>query len=208
MTKREITGNISDEIIISGKFEKDYYEACNFEKISVPNVKIIDVEYYNCVFDGAQFVKSLFKSCRFEKCTFKNSDLSLITVSETSFLDTKFVNCKLIGVDWTKSAKPFNVDFENSKMNDSVFFNMDLRSTKMTECEIQNSDFERANLSKAVMTKSDLLNTSFSDTNLSFADLREAVNYRINPVNNNIRRAKFSLPEAAALLEQWEIEIE
>jgi uncharacterized protein YjbI with pentapeptide repeats len=84
---------------------------------------------------------------------------------------------------------------------------MDFRATCIVACEVHNSDFEKANLSKAILTSSDFLNSTFSNTNLSLADLTDAKNYRIDPNNNNIRKAKFSLPEAITLLDSWNIEI-
>ena len=84
---------------------------------------------------------------------------------------------------------------------------MDLRSIEIISCEARNLDFEKTNLSKAKLTDTDLLNTTFSNTNLSFVDFTDAKNYRIDPTKNNIRKAKFSLPDAIALLDQWDIEI-
>lgn len=92
-------------------------------------------------------------------------------------------------------------------MNDSIFTATDLRSTQMISCEARNLDFEKTNLSKASLIDIDLLNTTFANTNLSSADLTDAKNYRIDPTKNNIRKAKFSLPDVVSLLDQWDIEI-
>ncbi|PKL81512.1 MAG: hypothetical protein CVV24_14855 [Ignavibacteriae bacterium HGW-Ignavibacteriae-3] len=186
-------------------FDKNYYEDEKFRKLSLSQLRLNDVEFFNCEFNGVVLEKSTFNSCRFEKCSFKNCDLSVSKINNSSFLDVKFENCKLIGIDWTKICQPVKLDFLKCKLNDCIFFNMDLRSTNFISCEVHNSDFEQTNLSKGDLTFSDFLNSSFSNTNLSYADFTDARNYRINPAQNNIRKAKFSLPEAIALLDQWDI---
>ena len=47
----------------------------------------------------------------------------------------------------------------------------------------------------------------FGNTKLVEADLSRARNYQIDPGNNNLKAAKFSLPEAMALLYSMDIEI-
>jgi hypothetical protein len=48
----------------------------------------------------------------------------------------------------------------------------------------------------------------FHGTTLEKADLRTALNYAIDPENNWIRKAKFSLPAVTGLLSKYEIEID
>jgi fluoroquinolone resistance protein len=48
----------------------------------------------------------------------------------------------------------------------------------------------------------------FDNTNLFKANLKNCINYNINPLNNNIKKAKFSLPEALTLLDAFEIQIQ
>lgn len=120
----------------------------------------------------------------------------------------EFKDCKIIGIDWTKTGRPFRANFENCKMNDSIFYNLDLRSAKFINCEARNVDFEKANLNKSKLNKSDFLNSNFTGSDLSFSDFTEAINYRINPENCKIKKAKFSLPQVLTLLDQWDIVIE
>ncbi len=176
------------------QFDKNYYEEETFEKTSLQQLRLNDVEFFMCEFKGVVLTKTVFNSCRFEKCSFKNCDLSLTKINNSSFLDVTFESCKLIGIDWTKICQPLKVDFLNCKLNDSIFFNMDFRSTGIISCEVHNVDFEQANLSKANLNSSDFMNSTFANTNLSLADFTDAINYRINPNNNNIKQAKFSLP--------------
>jgi uncharacterized protein YjbI with pentapeptide repeats len=68
-------------------------------------------------------------------------------------------------------------------------------------------DFREANLSCADFSFTDLKDSLFQSTNLNGADFRHAKNYHIDPSKNDIRKGKFSLPEAMALLHSMDIEI-
>jgi fluoroquinolone resistance protein len=185
-----------------------YYENEKFAGLNLDNCVLYDVEFYNCEFRNVVLINGKLKSCRFEQCSFSNSDLSLVTIADSSFSDVSFENCKLIGINWTKIGLPFKIGFNNCKINDSVFAGMDLRSISIVSCDVHNVDFEKCNMSKSTLTGSDFLNTTFGGANLSFADLTDARNYRINPTQTNIKKAKFSQPEVFALLDPWDIEID
>ena len=69
-------------------------------------------------------------------------------------------------------------------------------------------DFYEANLSKADLSESLLTHATFNKTNLSGADLRGAKEYFIDPRLCNVKKAKFSMPEALTLLNSLEIVLE
>lgn len=77
----------------------------------------------------------------------------------------------------------------------------------MERCEAINVDFREANLSQADFAFTDLKDSLFQSTNLTGADLHNTVNYQIDPSQNNIQNARFSLPEAMALLYSMDIQI-
>ena len=54
----------------------------------------------------------------------------------------------------------------------------------------------------------DFERSRFSKTNLSGADFRGARNYYIDVRNNNVKKARFALPEAMSLLGSFEVIIE
>lgn len=70
---------------------------------------------------------------------------------------------------------------------------MKLHKIEFTKCEIVEVDFGRA----------DLTGSSFND-----CDLRKAHNYIIDPENNKISKAKFSLIGVPGLLTKYDIVIE
>ncbi|MBE0539484.1 MAG: pentapeptide repeat-containing protein, partial [Ignavibacterium sp.] len=54
----------------------------------------------------------------------------------------------------------------------------------------------------------DLRNAVFDNTNLSKCDFRKAYNYLIDPENNKISKAKFSIMGVPGLLTKYDIMIE
>jgi fluoroquinolone resistance protein len=189
-------------------FTNDFYENETFEKLVNPNIKLNDVEFSRCTFRNDLLSQACMTNCRFDDCIFKECDLSLSSFLKCSFFDITFDGCKLTGVNWTTTRKPLKISFEGCKLNDSIFFDLDLRGIKIVNCEVMNSDFEKTNLSKALLNYSDFLRTNFSGANLSHADLTGAVNYSIDPIQCNVIKAKFSMPEVLSLLAQWDIIVE
>jgi uncharacterized protein YjbI with pentapeptide repeats len=68
-------------------------------------------------------------------------------------------------------------------------------------------DFTACDVSQSTFDNCDLQHATFDNTNLEKADLRTAFNYHIDPENNRLKKAKFSLPEVIGLLAKHDINI-
>ena len=138
-------------------------------------------------------------------CTFVRCDLSLCSVEECSFTTTEFIDSRIIGVNWTEASWPalglFDaIGFERCAISHSTFVGLRLRRVKIVDCVAHDVDFAEANLSEAVCVGTDFKDSRFLHTDLSEADFTGARNYAIAPTLNTLRKARFSLPEAMALL--------
>ena len=89
-------------------------------------------------------------------------------------------------------------NFSKLKMNESV-----LVHSKVNEC-----DFVDTDLSKADFANTDLDGSIFDNTILIKSNFQNAINYSINPLNNKIAGARFSMPEVTFLLHIFDIVIE
>ncbi len=69
-------------------------------------------------------------------------------------------------------------------------------------------DFTETNLSGSVFDNCDFTGAVFGNTNLEKADLRTSINFSIDPENNRLSKAKFSLSEITRLLDKYDIEVE
>ena len=72
---------------------------------------------------------------------------------------------------------------------------------------MRETDFFKANLTGCDFENTDLQATRFQNCNLRKASFVGAKNYFVDPVDNNVRQAKFSAPEVLSLLSKFKIEI-
>ena len=76
------------------------------------------------------------------------------------------------------------------------------------DCLLKEVDFSETSLMSAVFKNCDLSGTIFNRTFLENADFRTANNFSIDPENNSIRKAKFSIMGSIGLLNKYDIKIE
>lgn len=157
---------------------------------------LFDNSYERCTFTNCDFVECTLDSCNFDNCTFISCNLSILKIKDSTFRNVKFKNSKMVAINWSKASIPISIGFDNCIINNSSFYQLDLRKIGITDCTAKNVDFEGTNLQGAILYNTDFEGSSFIKTNLQFADFSTSKNYYIDPRNNNIRKAKFSIPEA------------
>lgn len=168
--------------------------------------------FYDCRFSDSSFRETSFTGCNFRDCTFVNCDLSLMTVGESSFAGVTFEKSKVIGVNWTaahwsKFLTAAPIDFHNCIIDYSTFIGLSLQGIKITHCRARDVDFSEADLSGADFSDTVLTASRFSQTNLTRANFAGASEYKIDVNANQIRNARFSLPEAVSLLYSLDIDL-
>ena len=176
-----------------------------FKEVRVEHVELVSSEFHDCVFFHSSFAGSVFRHCRFVNCLFRECDLSLIKVPESRFTHSRFENSKIIGVNWTEAHWPKAglanpISFSQCAISHSTFMGLRLQSIQIRDCVPTHVDFREADLSQADFGGTDLSESIFGKTNLSETDLSRARNYRIDPGQNILKQARFSLPEAMSLL--------
>lgn len=181
-----------------------------FENETITSLSLDDLnqcEFIECRFQGIDLSQLELKYSRFIECEFVDSNLSNVNVLGASFREVKFSGCKLIGINWSLCNALFDLSFEHSNLSLNVFSQCKVPHTVFDQCQITEADFTEADLSQSKLWGSNLENAHFSRTNLTKADLSDAKNYNIDPTNNTIKEAKFSLPEALSLLSAYKIKI-
>lgn len=182
----------------------DYWE----EEFNEYKDKSLDAIYFdNCTFIKCDFSKAIFYNCKFTECTFINCDLSLASLKSSTFNDVTFKSSKLLGISWSDCQEPFDVTFDSSNLSQNSFHMLDLRQMKFINSLIKDTGFEECNLEKALFDKCDLELTSFIKNNLKKANFETSKNYLIDPKQNDIQKAQFSLPEALSFLSLLPIKI-
>ena len=166
-------------------------------------------EYEGCTFINCNFYESPISDTTMRNCTFQNCDLSLVKTPWSTFDTVQFIDCKMVGFRLDLcSAFLLWVSFENCILKYAQFLNLPLKETKFIKCDLQEVDLTGANLSSCVFDECNLFGAIFQRTNLEKADFSSSFNYIIDPENNTIIKAKFSLTWIAGLLTKYDIEIE
>lgn len=93
-------------------------------------------------------------------------------------------------------------------MNHSSFYQLDIRKTVFKNCILNEADFTEANLSNSVFTDSNLSNAVFDRTILDNSDFRNAIDFSIDPNQNQLKKTKFSQDNLSGLLDRLNIIIE
>lgn len=187
--------------------KKDYYQE-KFEKINLVKEPTVEIEFEECKFTNCSFVECKFVKCKFINCEFRECVLSAVIFDQDRFVDTSFDDSKVIGIDWTKAKELQNLKFNKCQLNYSNFKLLKLPKTVMKDCQAKEVAFIETDLRESDLSGTDFEGSIFSKTNLSKANLKGAKNYFIDPINNKIKKAKFSLPEAMTLLDNLDVVIE
>jgi len=158
-------------------------------------------DYENCTFSGCNFAKSDLSELAFEDCTFEDCDLSNIKTKKTAFRNIKFKSSKLLGIHFDE-CHPFLLafQFEQCQLNYSSFYQLKMKGTKFRGCLLHEVDFVETDLNQSDFSNCDLSGAIFGNTNLQKCDFRTSYNFSINPENNPIQHAKFSVNNISGLL--------
>lgn len=166
-------------------------------------------EYENCIFENCNFSGASLSGCIFLECTFDGCNLSLAKLSNATFRDVQFKGCKMLGLRFDECNKfLFQITAENCNCNNASFYDTKLAKTTFKNTTFHEADFSSCDLTSTLFERCDLLHATFDNTTLEKADLRTALNISLDPENNRIRKAKFSLMSLPGLLGKYGIEVE
>lgn len=179
------------------------YENLNAEELSGSE------EYEKCTFVKCDLSSGDLGDMKFIDCTFQACNLSMSVLRNTMFMNVKFNDCKMLGLHFL-NCNPFglSMSFDHCILNYSSFHMVDLRNTNFNHTSLLEVDLAKANISGSVFDECDLQDALFDRTNCEKADFRYALNFRIDPENNRIAKAKFSTFGLAGLLCKYDIEID
>ncbi len=164
------------------------FEQCTFQKLSLSQVFLA----------GANFI-----DCRFEQC-----NLSRAIVKNTQFNDVSFADCVLQGVDFGScNTFGFHVDFQTCQLDQSLFVGRRLVKAKFVECSLKSVLFVRCDMTSVLFDRCDLELAKFDDNNLTQADFTTSFNIALDPDENRLKKAKFSLYSLPGLLTKYGLSI-
>jgi fluoroquinolone resistance protein len=194
-------------------FNESEYDDESFKELDFVGATLEGIRFRDCSFSRCNFSDATLARCRFSDCDFVDCNLSLARLTGSGFAAVTFTDCKMVGINWTQAhwsniRTAQALAFKRCVLNDSSFFGLDLRELALVECRAFDVDFTDAHCEDADFRHTDLRDSVFARTRLVGANFSNAQNYRIDIFNNDIKRARFSLPEAISLLDSLDIELE
>lgn len=190
---------LMEEYIVDQTFKgKDY----SLEPL--PKANFENCSFRNCKFANTNLSGILFTECEFEDCDFSSARLI-----HTGFQEVEFLNCKLMGLAFeTCSDFLLSFKFTDCNLHLSSFYRVKIPGTQFDTCNLREVDFTEADLSKSTFSNCDFAAAVFDGTNLEQCDFRGSTQYSLDPANNKIKKARFSLPEVLGLLDVYQIKVE
>ncbi len=168
-----------------------------------------EAEYENCIFNQCDLSNQDLSGYKFIDCRFNNCNLSMTKLNKTTLQDVDFVDCKLLGIKF-ETCNPFSLSFsfEGCQLNHSSFYQLKIPKTSFTNSALIEVDFTEANVGSANFSNCNLSGAIFDRTNLEKADFRTAAAFSIHPLNNKIKKARFSSDNLMGLLNCFDITID
>jgi fluoroquinolone resistance protein len=184
-------------------------EEKTFEKINFTTNPLAKGEYEYCRFINCDFSNANIANIKFLECTFTDCNLSLSKLTNTTFRDVTFKDNKMLGLHFdTCNEFGLSFSFENCNLNHASFYQTKLKKTTFCNTQLHEVDFTECDLTGSVFDNCDLRGATFGRTIIEKCDFRTSFHYSIDPENNKIKKAKFSLTGIAGLLDKYGIEID
>ncbi len=165
-------------------------------------------QFENCKFSNCDLSNANLSGILFIDCLFEDCNLSLANMSNTGLQNIRFKHSKLSGVDFSKSLDfLMQMHFENCVLDNAVFFCKKNKKGNFKDCSMIETDLTEADLTDCKFDNCNLYRAFFSQTILTNADLSTSYNFIIDPDNNSIKKAKFSVHGLAGLLMKYDIKV-
>jgi len=185
---------IKDKQYEDENFENYEFIECDFTGCQFLNVKLSNCKFKNCRFSNCVIGNSTFLYCEAKNLEFVNSVLIGVIWNdlkangiETATIFRSMKSCT-IKYNYFTNLKLVKYDFRGSQFDESYF----------EECRLTDAKFNNVNLH----------GTKFIKCDLSGADFRNALEYEIDITDNKLKKAKFSFPEVVSLLSSLNIIID
>jgi uncharacterized protein YjbI with pentapeptide repeats len=179
----------------------DYHLDRTFTDISFAEYKLAKHTFEKCVFKSCHFNEMSLGDCCFISCVFEGCDFVLVKLEHTTLNSVRFDKCRLLGINFSGCNKfGFLPDFKGCLLDSTVFCENSLKKGSFSSCDIRNCDFMECDMRETAFDHSVFEQTNFQKCNLEKADFRSAVAYQIDPLNNKLAKARFTLPEAQSFL--------
>ncbi len=179
-----------------------------FEKENYSGKKFQGKEFDGCTFKNCEFSNSILTDCVFIDCEFTDCNLSMCKLPGTSLKTVVFKECKLLGIQFNECDDfLFNISFYGCALDYSWFINKKMPKRPFVNCSLKGVNFSGSDLTSVNFERSNLENAVFEGAQLKGCDFTSAYNIKIDPEQNMMKGAKFSVDSIPGLLSKYDIRI-
>lgn len=180
-----------------------------YSRITADAIKGNNITYEQCRFVSCDFAGSYLDGLVFDGCLFEDCNFALTSVGNAGLQNVTFKRCKLSGVNFGKARDfLFEAHFEGCILDNAIFYRKKNRKARFTDCSMIETDLTEADLTDVKFINCNLHRAFFGQTILKGADLRTSYNFNIDPDENVIKKAQFSLHGLPGLLGKYDIKVE
>ncbi|MDO4467560.1 MAG: pentapeptide repeat-containing protein [Bacillota bacterium] len=185
----------------------------NQEFINKKITKLENIQFIDCIFENCSFERCEIKNTQFFECTIKNSRMVQINFIHSQMRNCSFSKCECIGVSFGNvvplgSVNTVFQECKNSFFKYCIFQGMNMNKFQGITNVFEQCSFHHCELKQANFNGCLLRNSDFQQSNIMKADFRESYGYMIDPRNNQIKGAMFSIPEVLHLLDEFQIKLD
>ena len=175
-----------------------------FEREDFAERRLTDVEFDHCRFVGCSFAGVALSGTKFVDCVFERCNLSTARADGCALQGITFRDCKLVGFDFGRCSDfLFAVSFHGCNLDLTSFVGRVLKKTVFEACSLREANFTRADLTGSRFDDCDLEGAVFSRTKLGQVDFRGARGFVIDPEDNAVAKAVFSLAGLPGLVAKY-----
>lgn len=162
-----------------------------------------------CTFVRCRFDGTVWKNIRFNDCIFRQCGVLNVQWHGTRLHHTTFTRCKLAGLNFglLNISLLFSVRFEDCKLLGCTFPHLEMAKMSFAGNDLEDCLFLEAALRRAVFVNVAFGGSRFRHCCLEGADFSGASDFVLDPRENDVREARFSVDSALELLKGFDIEI-
>lgn len=185
-------------------FEEEVFNSENISELS----SLKGGEFICCEFNDLDLNGLDASGAKFIECKFNNSNLSNLNLLGATLRDVSFGDCKCVGINFSECNNLFDLRFKRASLDYTSFVDCSLNSSSFIESSFKEADFSQGTFENCDFSNSNLLGANFSKANMKGSNFSHAINFYIDITNTNLKKCKFTMPEALNLLGPFGIEIE
>ena len=189
--------------------EDDCHEDIEFSSVNFSELNIADHSFENCTFSSCRFREMAIPGATFRSCVFKECEFVLTKLNEVTLNGAVFESCRIMGVNFSECSKfAFSPEFRGCVIDNAVFYGVSLKKGIILKCRLVDCDLTGCDFREADFSDTRFERVAIRQCNFEKADFRTSQGYAIDPGSNQVRKAKFSLPEAQSFLSFLGIDLE